>query len=112
MTRIKNARESQVISPGKILELENGNTCMIPYDSSINEMWYEIYEYVQSFQVEYVENQERMEIKLFENIEAELLISSFNIDKSQLDCLIVAKRQIQHYYVMIFSFGRLRILCI
>lgn len=92
LTRIKNARESQVISPGKILELENGNTCMIPYDSSINEMWYEIYECVQSFQVEYVENQERMEIKLFENIEAELLISSFNIDKSQLDCLIVAKK--------------------
>lgn len=52
----------------------------------------EIYGVLQNLQTFSITNKERTELKICETVEMETLLSAGNIDKCQLDCMILAQK--------------------
>ncbi len=92
LARIQSLDRQQAISPGELITVENKEVYMIPFDTSVREIWEEIYRVLQDFQAFFITNKERTELKIYEKTEIETLFSAANIDKCQMDCLILAQK--------------------
>ena len=92
LARIQSLDRQQAISPGELITVENKEVYMIPFDTSVREIWEEIYRVLQDFQTFFITNKERTELKIYEKTEIETLFSAANIDKCQMDCLILAQK--------------------
>ena len=92
LARIQSLDRQQVISPGEIITVERKEIYMIPFDTSVREIWEEIYGVLQNLQTFSITNKERTELKICETVEMETLLSAGNIDKCQLDCMVLAQK--------------------
>ncbi|EOS47428.1 hypothetical protein C809_02304 [Lachnospiraceae bacterium MD335] len=88
----RKATEQQVISPGNLIDQEDGTMVMIPFDDAIVELYTDIYELCLKFQQEEISVEERTDFTVAGDISADMIFSSLKIDNSQLDCLILAKK--------------------
>lgn len=90
--QVKNITEMQAISLGTLMELEDGSPVMLPFDDSIVDIWSRAYELCLLFSQIEVASEERENVDVVEGVSAELLFSMFKLDKSQLDCLLLARK--------------------
>lgn len=91
--RTKKSIEMQAISPGTLIEMPDGTPAMLSFDETVVEMWNTIYEFCLSFEKVEITDQERLEFNIMEEISSDILFSSLEIDKMQMDCMILAKQR-------------------
>lgn len=91
--RVKKSIEMQAISPGKLIEMPDGTPAMLSFDETVVEMWNIIYEFCLQFEKVEITDQERLEFNIMKEISSDILFSSLEIGKMQMDCMILAKQR-------------------
>lgn len=91
--------EQQIISPGSLIDQEDGTMVMIPFDDTVIELYTDIYELCLKFQQEEILVEERTDFAVAGNVSADMLFSTLKMDNSQLDCLILAKKLNECVYI-------------
>lgn len=91
--RIKHMERTIAISPGKMYSLPDGKIAMCPPDHSELSAWKSILEACLDFRIEKVLDNEVAEFPLLEQISAESLFNQLKMDRSQLECMILAKKE-------------------
>ena len=84
---------TQAISAGTLVPLEDGKFTILEKDKRIPEIWESIIEKCEMYTTTAVTDEERIAFEIVEKYTWERLFGKSNIDKMQLDGLIVAERE-------------------
>lgn len=84
---------TQVVSGGSLVPLDDGKFTIMERDKRIPEIWERIISKCESYMITTVTDDERISFEVIENYTWERLFGKINIDKMQLDGLIVANRE-------------------
>jgi len=92
--RVDDFKKSKEISPGKLVKAsDSGGYIILPQDETIIEMWSELLELCVSFELQKVTTEELVEFPFVDGMTAESLFASLKLDRSQLDTMVVAKKE-------------------
>ena len=82
-----------MVSGGSLVPLDDGKFTIMERDKRIPEIWERIISKCESYMITTVTDDERISFEVIENYTWERLFGKINIDKMQLDGLIVANRE-------------------
>lgn len=91
--RVEQMKKTLAVSPGKMYNLPDGRFTMIPPSTSSLKIWENIFEYCLEFQIVRVLDKEVAEFPFLEQMSGESLFNKFRINRSQLECMILSKRE-------------------
>ncbi|MBQ3795192.1 MAG: hypothetical protein II842_02725 [Butyrivibrio sp.] len=83
----------QAASPGSLVPTDDGKITIIERDKRLPDIWERIISKCESFSVTKVSDEDRIRFEVIENYTWERLFGKLNIDKMQLDGLIVAEQE-------------------
>ena len=89
---------SQTVSPGTLIPLEDGKYTILEPDKQIPEIWDSIINKCKNFRTEAITDEERIAYEILEGYSYERLFARMNMDKVQLDALVLAERLDGVYY--------------
>lgn len=85
--------KTQAVSGGSLVPLDDGKFTIIENNKKLPEIWEKIIAKCELYSTVKVMDEERIAFKALENHSWERLFGKFNMDKMQLDGLLVAKRE-------------------
>lgn len=91
-TQYEKVSSTQTASVGSLVSLKDGGIAMIDHDKKIPAIWESLAKLCENYSRKQITDDERINFTILGNISAEKLFSN-NIDKIQLDALILSKKE-------------------
>lgn len=90
--QVKKLTELQAISPGVLIELDDGSHTMLPFDTTVVDIWSKAYELCMLFEQVEIDADEREKMSIVDGFSAESLFSMLQLDKYQIDCFVLTQK--------------------
>lgn len=92
-TQYEKVSSTQAASFGSLVSLKDGGIAMVDHDKRIPAIWESLVKLSETYSMKHITDDERIDFVIPGEISAERLFSNINIDKIQLDALILSKRE-------------------